>query len=536
MDKKFKSENIAYSKTGKFSKTVLDYVDQASDLKSFYQHTVNLEGVRAAIAKREKFPTNRTLLVEQLNLQYSKISSAQRVQENINALSEHTTFSICTAHQPNLFTGHLYFIYKILHIIKMCATLKSELPEYNFVPIFYMGSEDADLAELNHVVIDGHKYEWQTKQTGAVGRMIIDDELIKLVDQIAGRLNAEKYGQEIVDLLKSSYQKGFTIEEATFSFVHELFKEYGLIVLLSDKAVFKKEFSSIIEEDIFHHTSSKIVEKTSERLSEKYKAQAYPREINLFYLKDDIRNRIVEVENGFVVHGTDLFFTADSMRQELKENPERFSPNVILRGLYQEFILPDVAWIGGGGELAYWLQLKDLFGHYNVPYPVLVLRNSFLFIEKKYGELLKKLDLKSFDLFEGQNELLNELVRDNSNAILNLNSEKREFQDLYVRIKNIAGDIDSTLTRHILALEAKHLKSLSALEKKMFRAEKKKFEAQQNQLSKIFLALFPDDGLQERTENFMLFYAKYGKHFFNLMYENSQSLEQEFCVLEEKDN
>lgn len=532
MDNTVSAKNIAYSQTGKFSKTVLDYVDQAADLKDFYEHPVNLEGIKSAIAQRKKFPTNRTLLVEQLTLQYSKTLPGEKVQGNIQALSEENTFSICTAHQPNIFTGHLYFIYKIMHIIKLCATLKTQLSEYNFVPVFFMGSEDADLEELNHVVIDGYKYEWQTKQTGAVGRMIIDDNLIKLIDQIAGRLKAEKHGQEIVDLLKGSYHKGFTIEEATFLFIHELFKEYGLIVFLSDKAVFKKEFSSIIEEDIFHHTSSKIVEKTSERLSEKYKTQAHPREINLFYLKDDIRNRIVEVENGFVVHHTELFFTADSMRQELIDHPERFSPNVILRGLYQEFILPDVAWIGGGGELAYWLQLKDLFGHHRVPYPVLILRNSFLVIEKKYKELLNKLDLESLDLFKGQRELMDELVRENSKVVLSLDPERKEFQDLYFRIKNIAGEIDSTLNRHVLALEAKHSKSLSALEKKMFREEKRKFEAQQNQLSKLFRALFPEDGLQERTENFMLFYAKYGKDFFKVIYENSLSLEQEFCVLE----
>ena len=532
MDKQFVSKNIAFSQTGKFSKTALDYVSQVSELRQFYEHPVNFEGIKSSIEQRKHFPTNRTLLVEQLTIQYQNISPSEKVKTNIQSLSEENTFSICTAHQPNLFTGHLYFVYKIMHIIKLCATLKNDLPEYNFVPVFYMGSEDADLEELNHVVIDGQKFEWQTNQTGAVGRMKIDDSLIKLIDQIAGRLLVENYGQEIVDLLKSSYQKGFTIEEATFLFVHELFKDYGLIVFLSDKAAFKKEISSILEEDIFHHTSSKIVEKTSKLLSENYKAQAYPREINLFYLKDDIRNRIVEVENSFVVHDTDIVFTPESMREELKNHPERFSPNVILRGLYQEFILPDVAWIGGGGELAYWLQLKDLFLHYGVPYPVLVLRNSFLLIEEKYGELLKKLNFKCLDLFKGKEALMEELVKVNSDSTLNLDSEKTEFRDLYFRIKNIANKVDRTLSRHTLALEAKHLKSLSALEKKLFRAEKKKFEAQQNQLSKIFAVLFPDDGLQERTENFMLLYAKLGKEFFKVIYENSLSLEQEFCVLE----
>lgn len=431
------SKYIAYSQTEKFSKTVLDYVDKASELREFYEHPVSLEGIKSAIEQRKNFPTNRTLLVEQLTIQYQNILNSEKVHANIQSLSDENTFSICTAHQPNLFTGHLYFIYKIMHVIKLCATLKNNLPQYNFVPVFYMGSEDADLEELNHVVIDGEKYTWQTNQTGAVGRMIIDDSLLKLIDLIAGRLKAEKHGQKVEDLLRSSYQKGRTIEEATFLFVHELFKEYGLIVFLSDKASFKNEIISIIQEDIFDHTSSKIVEKTSEKLSENYKTQAYPREINLFYLKDNIRNRIVEIENGFVVHDTDIVFTRDSIKEELKNYPERFSPNVILRGLYQEFILPDVAWVGGGGELAYWLQLKDLFRYFKVPYPVLVLRNSFLLIEKKYVELIKKLDLTSLDLFEGKETLMEEFVRINSDSILKLDKEKMEFSDVYFRIKNM---------------------------------------------------------------------------------------------------
>lgn len=533
MNNKFKSENIPYSQTGEFSKVVLDYVGNASDLREFYEHPVNLEGIKSAIDQRKQFPTNRSLLVEQLSFQYKNVSSTGKVLENIQALLEENTFSICTAHQPNLFTGHLYFIYKIVHTIKLCSILKKDLPEYNFVPVFYMGSEDADLEELNHIVLDGQKYQWQTKQKGAVGRMKIDAGLIKLIDQIAGRLLAEDYGREIVDLLKNCYKKNSTIEEATFLFVHEIFKEYGLIVLLSDKAAFKNEISSIIEDDIFHNTSSKIVENTSKKLAENYKAQAYPRDINLFYLKDDIRNRIVAVKDGFIVHDTDIVFTKESIFEELKYHPERFSPNVILRGLFQEFILPDIAWIGGGGELAYWLQLKDLFTHYGVPYPVLILRNSFLIIEKKYVELMDKLQFKAFDLFKGQKVLLDELVKKNSSATLDLVTEKSEFRDVYFKIKNIANQIDVTLNRHILALEAQQLKTLSALEKKMFRAEKRKFEAQKNQLSKLFSTLFPDDGLQERTENFMLMYAKWGKDFIELIYENSLGMDQEFYVLEE---
>jgi bacillithiol biosynthesis cysteine-adding enzyme BshC len=312
-----------------------------------------------------------------------------------------------------------------------------------------------------------------------------------------------------------------------------LFKEFGLLIFLPDNAAFKKEMISIFEEDIFDHTSSEIVSRSSEKLAENYKAQAYPREINLFYLNGNIRNRIVPVEDHFVIHDTNIVFSKEEMKAELQQHPERFSPNVILRGLFQEFILPDVAWIGGGGELAYWLQLKELFKNYEVPFPVLILRNSFLIVDEKYERLLQKLNLKAIDLFKGKETLLNEIVNKETSSILNLEKQKKEFYKIYGEIKSIVSTIDTTLEEHTKALETKQLKKLSALEKKMLRAEKRKFSSQKNQLDKIFSGLFPGNGLQERTENFMLFYSRWGNDFFKILYDASLTLEQEFGIIEE---
>lgn len=531
MDIKFQSQYIPYSQTGKFTKIVIDYVNASPSLQDFYEHPVNLEGIKSAITARKKFNTNRQLLHNQFSNQYANFKDCEAIKGNIRALLSENTFTICTAHQPNIFTGHLYFVYKILHTIKLAESLKKELPEYNFVPVFFMGSEDADLEELNHIVIDGEKYSWDTTQTGAVGRMKVDSSLLQLIEKISGRLSVEKYGSEIIALLKNCYVQNSTIEEATFLFVHNLFKQYGLLVFLPDSAAFKKEMLTIFEDDIFNHTSSKIVQQSSEKLAENYKAQAYPREINLFYLKDNLRNRIVRVNDHFVIHNTEIVFTKEEIQKELKEYPERFSPNVILRGLFQEVMLPDVAWIGGGGELAYWLQLKDLFKNYSVPYPVLIVRNSFLIIDEKYDLLLNKLNLFAGDLLKGKENLLNEIVNKGSHSVLNLNKEKKEFENIYYQVKEVVKRIDITLEQHTASLEKKQMKKLDALEKKMLRAEKRKFTVQKAQLDKLFNALFPGDGLQERTENFMLFYSKWGNEFFDILYEYSLSLRQEFCII-----
>lgn len=533
MSTNFQSNYLPYSQTRKFTKIILDYIAGSRDLKDFYEHEVGIEGIKTSVEARKKFNTNRKLLTQQLLLQYKNMDDSDLVKANIHALSGENAFTICTAHQPNIFTGHLYFIYKIIHAIKLADNLKRQFSEYNFVPVFFMGSEDADLEELNHVIIDGKKYEWHPKQTGAVGRMKVDDNLLQLIAEMEGRLSVEKYGKEIIDVLKKSFQKNYSIEQSTFLFVHHLFKKYGLIIFLPDNPEFKKEMLSVFEEDIFENTPSKIVHTALEKLSLQYNVQAHPREINLFYLKDNIRNRIMHINDRFVVQDTKIIFTKDELKDELKNYPERFSPNVILRGLMQEMILPNIVFIGGGGEIAYWLELKGLFHYYKVPFPLLIIRNSFLIIEKKYQQLIEKLHLIGVDLFKGEETLINEIVARHTHHRLQLDEEKFQIQQAYFSIKKLVKEIDATLEQHAEALETQTIKKLSETEKKMLRAEKRKFLDIKNQLSKVLSVLFPENNLQERTENFMLFYSKWGNDFFEMLYKNSLMLEQEFCVIEE---
>ena len=356
---------------------------------------------------------------------------------------------------------------------------------------------------------------------------------LQLIDELSGRLSIEKYGQEIIALIRECFQLNFTIEHATFLFVHHLFKAFGVVVFLPDSATFKKPMIPIFEQDLFFHIPSEIVNRTSEELSKSYDAQAMPREINLFYLSDGIRNRIIQKDEKFTVYQTELEFSKEELLEELHTHPERFSPNVILRGLMQEIILPDIAFVGGGGELAYWLQLKGLFENFSVPFPVLILRNSFAIIEKKYHEMLQKLNLNASALFNSPEKIFENIVRENSEHELNLHKEKDELSSVYNLIQQKVKQIDATLVQHAAALEKKQQNLLLALEKKMLRAEKKKFAARKNQLEKVFAVMFPGGGLQERSENFTTYYAKWGPSFFDMIYEFSLTLEQEFCILTE---
>ncbi len=529
------STRLSYAKAGVFSKIATDYVSQAADLRPFFQHAPTLDGIQKAISDRQQFPTNRKLLVEELQKQYATVSRSKAVTENIQSLLSPDTFTITTAHQNNIFTGPLYFIYKILHTISLSAQLKQSLPQYHFVPVYYIGSEDADLEELNHIYLDGEKLVWRTQQKGAVGRMKIDAALLRLIDRMEGQLSVQPNGAEIISLLRQHYKSGDTVEHATFGFVNALFAEYGLLVLMPDNAALKKQLIPVFEDDLLHQTASGIVGKTAERIQAAgYKTQAHPREINLFYLKDDIRERIELHGDEYQVLNEGLPFPKDKMLAELQWHSERFSPNVILRGIYQETILPDIAFIGGGGELAYWLELKDLFAHYKVPYPVLVLRNSFLVVEKKWQAKMDKLGFNMEDFFLREQELLNRLVKRDTANKLKLNGTLSQTEALYDTIRQQAAAIDITLEKHVEALRQKTVYRLQELEKKMLRAEKRKFSDQQRQIQAIRQTLFPKDGLQERYDNMSYFYAKWGRSFIDQLYKHSLGLEQEFVVLKEK--
>ena len=531
------STRVPYRQTNAFSKIALDYVDQAAALKPFFSNTPSLSGMQKSMESRKKIPTDRDLLVKELRKQYEGINATDQTRKNIDSLLSENTFTITTAHQNNIFTGPLFFIYKIVHVIRLADEMNQLNQGSHIVPVFYMGSEDADLDELNHIHLGGEKLVWDTAQTGAVGRMKVDKALIKLITAMEGQLSGLPNGKELVLLLREYYQEAVLIQDATFKLVNQLFGEYGLVVLLPDNPRLKKQALNIFQDDLLNQSASRLVEESANKLEASgYKVQANPREINLFYLEEQSRNRIEKVntetsDTEWLVINSEKRFTKEELRKELEEHPERFSPNVILRGMYQEIILPNIAFIGGGGEIAYWLQLRSLFDHYQVPFPVLILRNSFLLVESKWREAISRLGFQVDDFFLPEQELINRWVLRESKVETRLNGSLTEIEKLYDSFTRQASAVDHSLEKHVQALRMKTVQRLQELEKKMLRAEKRKFTDQQRQIHKIKTSLFPADGLQERYENFSYYYALWGNEFIKTIVKNSPALEQEFTIL-----
>ncbi len=526
--------HLAYGETGYFSTLIKDYLEGGQPLRNFYSFTPDLKGIEKAIRERKNFPVNRKLLADTLRQQYRELVHTEATKSNLERLEQENSFTVCTAHQPNLMTGYLYFIYKIIHAVKLAEILNTTHPDKHFIPVYYMGSEDNDLGELGAFRYGRQRFTWQADgQQGAVGRMKTDS-LKPLLNDLFRLLGPPGNNTDtLIRLLTDAYLGHQTIASATQYLVHELFGRYGLLVLNPDEPAFKKAILPVLRDELLHQSSYEIVQAQTDLLAQHYKTQAYPRPVNLFYLHEALRERIEKQDGKWRVVNTEKQWTEGELLDELETNPERFSPNVILRGILQETILPNVAFIGGGSEVAYWLQLRPLFDHYKIFFPPILLRQSILWIPEAYAALRKKLGFSHADLLAPDATLNRLYISTHSAADWHMAAENREMEQILTRITQKATTLDPTLEAAAGATLTKIQKQLLRLEEKMYRAEKRKMEVHIEQISKLKAALFPGGNLQERTENFMPWFIQNGPAYFDLLKEKMQPEKNEFLVIEE---
>jgi len=527
-----KATYIDYSETNSFSKTLIAYIENKPDLIPFAGNRPTFDGFAQQIAQKKPFE-HRQVLADELSRQYgSLLDRSQRVAQNIALLREANTYSITTGHQLNIFTGPLYFIFKIISAIRLAADLKEQFPEQNFVPVYWMASEDHDFAEINHTRVFGKKIQWDTPAVSATGRMstaAIEDAL----NQYKGILGLSDNSCKLMGMVDEAYLQHDNLADATRSLVNNLFKHYGLVIIDADQANLKELFKPIIKEDILSEKSFTAIQETSGKLQDLgYATQVHAREINFFYLRDEYRARIVKIEEDkYEVLQQDKYFSKAALIQEIESHPERFSPNVIMRPLYEEIILPNLAYIGGGAEIVYWLQLKANFEQYAVDFPILIPRNSALLTADNIAAKIFRFDLTFKSIFKSPDALKKDYVKRHTKHRLNLNDELMEFNAIFGKLKLRTHKIDPSLGPSTEAIKARLKKAIKNLEKKLLKAEKRNYAEALSQIDAIKEKLFPNGGLQERTENFALLYVKHGDALFQELYKHFHPLDFKFTIL-----
>ncbi len=534
------TSRVEFEKTGYFSSLINDYIAEKESLKSFYDKFPSVENLKLQAAEKSASFSNenRTVLVEALRNQYTAIEVSPAVKEHLHLLEKSNTVTITTGHQLNLFSGPLYFVYKIFSVINLCERLNKEKSAYNYVPVYWMATEDHDFLEINYFNFKGKKIQWNYSEglqndNGYVGEYPLEG-LQEIADLFEQELGIGDNAQYLIEIFRKAYLNHQTLAAATRYFVNTLFETYGLLILDGNDKALKTLYVPNILNELNKNFSFENANKTVNQLAENgYKIQVNPREVNLFYGIKGLRNRIEKAPDGkFIVVDTAIEWqNFEALEKEVKSHPERFSPNVLLRPLYQEVILPNIAYVGGGGELAYWLQLKEVFEAHKEHFPILILRDSVLIIDAKTEKKRKKLNIPILKLFKKQNDLINWRIREISNIPIDFSVQKETLEKQFEDLKDIAGITDKSFLGAVNAQQAKQLKGLDKLEKRLLKAQRLKLKDEVERVVMLQNQLFPQQSLQERKSNFSEFYSAYGEAFFDKLKDHLDPLDMKFKII-----
>ena len=523
---------ISYQNSGYFTPLINDYLDQKPELKPLYHRFPTLANFKEQLdEKQANYPIeNRAVLVKALEQQYQNSAPSATTTLNIAALANPNTFTITTGHQLNLFTGPLYFLYKIISTINLCNQLKNTCPENHFVPVYWMATEDHDFAEINYFNFKNTKVKWNKDSQGPVGRLSTDglEEVYHLFEK---ELGPGENATKLKELFHNSYLKHQNLADATRYLANELFGDKGLVIVDGDHKELKQLFSPYIKKELLEQTSFKKVSSTNTLIEKQYAIQVNPRPINLFYIENQLRERIVFENQQYHINNTEVWFTEKEILNLLDQEPEKFSPNVILRPLYQEVILPNLCYIGGGGELAYWLQLKANFEANHTAFPILLLRNSALLVTQKQAEKADKLNLSWNDLFSNQQLLFTRKTAELSQFDLDFTPQKEFLKQQFAQLTTIATQTDKSFLGAVKAQEIKQLKGLENLEKRLLKAEKRVYTEKLERILLLQNELFPNQSLQERKANFSQFFLEHGASLIDSIRGKLNPLDSNFSII-----
>lgn len=525
------NDSVSYQDSGFFSPLIVDYLNQNENLKPFYNRFSTIENFEVQIADKSinYNDGNRKILVSSLEKQYRNNRSSELTLKNIALLNNSATFTVTTGHQLNLFSGPLYFLYKIVTAINLAQQLKQKYPKFDFVPIYWMATEDHDFAEINHFNFKDKKVIWERESNGPVGRLSYSG-LEAVLAEFSELLNISQNADALRSMFKNAYLNHENLADATRFLANELFGKHGLVILDADEPELKTLFADHITTELTQQISAINVEQTISKL-DNYKIQVSPREINLFYITDTLRERIIFEDNLYVINNTDLKFTRDEILLEVNKHPERFSPNVIMRPLYQEVILPNLCYIGGGGEIAYWLELKSYFDASKVTFPILLIRNSVLLATKKQAEKADALQLLWADLFLSPFALSTKKTKSISEYDIELTALKDNLKKQFDALYLISEQTDKSFSGAVKAQLQKQLKGLQMLEKRLLKSEKTKHEELLERILNLKLELFPHNALQERNQNFSVYYEQFGESLIDKLLSELKPLDNEFKIL-----
>ena len=498
-------QEYSFEAFGFSSQAIRDLVANKVTVSPFVDTFFSLDNLKVQARKKRFTTQQRALLVGALQNQNKALQLSASSKANIDLLANENTVTITTGHQLNLMTGPLYSIYKVAQVISFCRHLNEQDVDFNYVPVFWMATEDHDFDEINHLHLFGQKIAWEKQgQEDKIVGEIVPEGMDGFREAIADKYRDEDLKAK-VNALTAAYREEPNLAAATRRLMNELFADFGLVIVDGNDAELKKSFTAIAQKEIEEGFVFEEVKATNAELEQAgYHNQVFVRECNLFKIVEDGTRVRIAKEAEFKIG--DRTVTKAGLLSELAESPQSFSPNALLRPVYQETVLPNIAYVGGGGEIAYWLQLKGVFKALDLDFPLLRVRDSILLLRERDFADMESLGVTIKDLKQDIDAMIKAIALEEGEIELKLDAELTALRALKAGLLEKAEQVNKGMTAMIEAEFAKMEKGIERIEGKLIKAEKGKHEQKANKLRKLQQKIYPNGGFQERYENFLPYF------------------------------
>jgi bacillithiol biosynthesis cysteine-adding enzyme BshC len=512
-----------------FPDLFVDYCTRYDAVEAFYAGNWQNPEVRAQAAREAaRRPVDRDGLADVLAEQNARWDADAHAQQSVDQLRDPKAVAIVTGQQVGLFTGPLYTIYKTLTVLQQ-AEAGAQAWGCPVVPIFWMAGEDHDFAEVAEAVVLHRnapvalRYEARARlddtARGAVGRLSLTEAITDVLDDLDDALPPSDFKPDVMAAVREAYAPGTTLTDAFATLLHRLFAGSGLVCISPDDARLKAQARPLFRRDLLDPTGAvERIDAASDALVDAgYHQQVHARPTNLFWLDSHGRYPIDYTPDGdggaFTLrHDPEArTFSQDALLQHLDDAPERFSPNVVLRPLMQDRLLPTVSYVAGPGEISYFAQYKGVYDWAEIPMPLIHPRASVTLLESKVTKVLEKFDLSLCDLTDDLDALFQQVVVDEMSTDVDalFGDAMRHVHEAINAVKPGVAGVDQTLVSSAEATRAALVDAMNDLKHKVVKAEKREQDQIRAQLQKAYVNLRPNGTLQERALNVLYFLNKY---------------------------
>jgi bacillithiol synthase len=516
-----------------YKQLFVDYLHRFEPLSPFFPGDPYEPGSwrRVASSLDEREPI-RPEVVASLDTLNRSLGADEAAAGTLSALGD-GALAIVTGQQVGLLGGPAYTLYKALTAVRLARWATSMLGR-KVVPLFWMDSDDHDFEEVRHAYVLSAESALVELTAGAadadgrlpVGALELDAGIGDVLSSASEALPASEFKETVLAALRECYAPGRTLTEAFGSWLLTLTRGTGLAVVDPTLPALKRAAARLFQREASEGSrSSQLVRDTTDRLvALGYHAQATPADshLNLFYASPS-RVPVTMVDGGFRLSSDGDAVSAREMERLVSDHPERFSPNVILRPVYQDTLFPTLSYVAGPNELAYFAQLGDVYRHFGVTMPLVAPRASFTIVERAQARFLERYEVDVTRLDSNDESLLNEILRRHTPPQLeeDLSRARNCIQEITAALERDLAPVDPTLVGTVVSTRGKLLHHLKELESKTLRAVKRKNDTVRTQFLSTRTALFPGFDMQERKLSPLVFLNKYGWHFSKLVEESA---------------